>query len=175
VNISTRIAAPTRECLHYRDGVGILLYNARGDVWLGQRRPRWLAPDSEPIWQMPQGGLHARELPLETVLREVREETGANSVSATAVLDRWLSFDRPDHLLGIAQKGRYRGQRQLWFALRFNGSDGEFDVRRHVAHRPEFEGWTWAPPCDAISRAVPWKKTMYATVLRKFGGLVKAV
>ncbi len=124
---------------------------------------------------MPQGGLLARELPLETALREVREETGANSVSATAVLDRWLSFDLPDHLLRIALKGRYRGQRQLWFALRFNGSDGEFDLRRRVAQRPEFEGWTWAPPCDAISRAVPWKKTMYATVLRAFGGLIKAV
>jgi 8-oxo-dGTP pyrophosphatase MutT (NUDIX family) len=96
-------------------------------------------------------------------------------VSATAVLDRWLSFDLPDHLLGIALKGRYRGQRQLWFALRFNGSDGEFGLRRRVAHRPEFEGWTWAPPCDAISRAVPWKKTMYATVLRAFVGLIKAV
>jgi putative (di)nucleoside polyphosphate hydrolase len=105
----------------------------------------------------------------------VREGTSVNSVSATAVLDRWLSFALPDHLLGIALKGRYRGQRQLWFALRFNGSDGEFDLRRHVAHWPEFEGRTWAPPCDAISRAVPWKKTMYTTVLPAFGGLIKAV
>lgn len=172
MNISTRIAAPTRESLPLRDGVGMVLFNSRGEIWIGSRRPRWIAPDGDPVWQMPQGGLHGRELPLEAALRELREETGATSFVPVAELDRWLSFEVPDHLLGLALKGRYRGQRQLWFALRFTGSDTEFNLQRGAILRPEFQSWMWATPEAALRIAVSWKRDLYATVLDAFADII---
>lgn len=172
MNMSARIQAPARESLPFRDGVGMVLFNPRGEIWLGSRRPRWFAPDSEPVWQMPQGGLLGRELPLEAAIRELREETGAVSFEPVAELDRWLSFELPDQLLGLALKGRYRGQRQLWFAVRFTGSDAEFNLHRNDHLRPEFLSWTWAPPEEAVRRTVPWRRDIYASVLGAFAGVI---
>ncbi len=168
MNISTSIAAPTRASLPFRDGVGMVLFNPRGQIWLGSRRPRWMAPDGEPIWQMPQGGLFGRELPLDAAMRELQEETGARSFEPVAELDRWLSFELPDHLLGLALKGRYRGQRQLWFAMRFTGPDTEFNLHRANSPRPEFQSWIWTTPEDAVARAVSWKRKLYASVIGAF-------
>lgn len=168
MNIATHPTPIQRHALPFRDGVGMVLFNERGEIWLGARRPRWIAPGGEPVWQMPQGGLLGRELPLEAAIRELREETGATAFTAVAELDGWLSFELPDHLLGLALKGRYRGQRQLWYAFRFEGSDADFDLRRHDARQPEFEAWTWAAPQTAIDRIVPWKREVYVTVLAAF-------
>lgn len=172
MNISTRIAAPTRESLPFRDGVGMVLFNPRGEIWLGSRRPRWMAPDSATVWQMPQGGLLGRELPREAAVRELHEETGAVSFKPIAELDRWLSFELPDHLLGLALKGRHRGKRQLWFALRFTGLDSEFNLRRDNSQHQEFQSWTWITPEDALPRIVSWQRNLYATVLEAFAGVI---
>lgn len=172
MNISTKFPAPTREKLPFRDGVGMVLFNDDGLIWLGARRPRWMAPDSALIWQMPQGGLLGRELPLEAALRELGEETGTHAFRPVAELDSWVSFELPDHLLGLALKGRYRGQRQLWFALRFTGADSEFNLHRNNSRRPEFQCWTWTNPADAIERTVAWKRDLYATVLGAFAEVI---
>lgn len=172
MNISTRITAQTRECLPFRDGVGMVLFNRRGEIWQGSRRPRWIAPEGEPIWQMPQGGLLGRELPIEAAMRELREETGANSFAPVAQLDEWLSFELPDHLLGLALKGRYRGQRLLWFAVRFHGTDDEFDLNSDAGQPAEFSSWTWASPDIVLDGAVSWKRDMYRAVLSAFGDLI---
>lgn len=172
MNISTQIAAPTRETLPFRDGVGMVLFNHRGQIWLGSRQPRWMAPDSATVWQMPQGGLNGRELPLEAAVRELREETGAASFVPVAELDRWLSFELPDHLIGLGLKGRYRGQRQLWFALRFTGEDSEFNLHRDDDPYPEFQSWMWVAPSEALSRIVSWKQDLYATVLDAFANVI---
>ena len=174
MNISTRIAAPTRASLPFRDGVGMMLFNDQGKIWLGSRRPRWIAANGSPIWQMPQGGLRGRELPREAAVRELREETGATAFVPVAELDRWLSFELPDHLLGLALKGRYRGQRQLWFAVRFTGTDAEFNLHRSDNAHPEFQSWMWASPEDAIRRTVSWKRELYATVLGAFAQFITA-
>lgn len=168
MNISARIVAPTRDSLPLRDGVGMVLFNDRGEIWLGSRRPRWIAPDGEPVWQMPQGGLLGRELPIEAALRELYEETGAQGFEPVAQLDEWLSFELPDHLLGLALKGHYRGQRQLWFAIRYTGTDADFDLHGRNGLPAEFISWKWASPGDVLACAVSWKHGMYATVLDAF-------
>ncbi len=172
MNISAKFATPARDSMPVRDGVGIVLVNTRGEIWLGQRRPRWLHSEAEPIWQMPQGGLLAGELPLDGALRELAEETGASSFEPVAALDRWLSFELPDHMLGIALKGRYRGQRLLWFAVRFTGTNAEFCLRKNAPSQPEFEAWTWAAPDRVTALAVPWKHEMYSSVLTAFRDLI---
>ncbi len=172
MNVTARLAAPIRERLPYRIGVGMVLFNEHGEIWLGARRPRWIGPDEPPIWQMPQGGLGGHELPLEAALRELTEETGATSLVAAAELEDWMSFDLPDHLLGVGLKGLYRGQRQLWFAIQFAGDDREFDLKRHEGDAPEFEAWMWATPEEAVRRIVPWKREVYAEVLDAFAEII---
>ena len=123
--------APDRESLPYRDCVGVALFNADGLVLIGRRRPEQEAEGSEEIaapWQMPQGGIDKGEDPLKAALRELEEETSVRSVSLLAELPEWVHYDLPDAALGIALKGRYRGQRQRWFAFAFTGPDSEIDV-----------------------------------------------
>src|SRR5262249_17791136 len=111
--------------LPYRPCVGIMLINRAGLVWLGRRKPEWAGQSTGYIWQMPQGGIIAGEGCRAAALRELAEETGAISVEVVAEAPRWLSYDLPDELVGVALKGRYRGQRQKWFAMRFTGDDAE--------------------------------------------------
>lgn len=171
MTLSIRPSRLDRDCLPYRDGVGMVLFNDRMEVWLGCRRPRWIAPGERPVWQMPQGGLEAREPPFTAAVRELNEETGAKSFTPVAVLDTWLTYDLPDHMLGVALKGRYRGQRHLWFAFHFTGDDSEFDVRGSNTAKPEFQSWQWARPDDAIDRVVPWKQDVYKSVFAAFAGV----
>ena len=127
--------ATTSLDLPYRPCVGIMLINGDGLVWVGRRLPKWQGDRSAYIWQMPQGGITAGESAEAAALRELEEETAVRSVEVLAEAPGWLSYDLPNELLGIALKGRYRGQKQKWFAMRFTGEDSDIDIS--AAPRPQ--------------------------------------
>lgn len=146
--------------LPYRPCVGIMLINREGLVFVGRRIDQTIEG-----WQMPQGGIDEGETPLEAGLREMKEEVGTNKASLLAEMDEWLTYDLPQHLLGVALHGRYRGQRQKWLALRFTGEDSDIDIR---TREPEFGAWKWLA-LEALPRLiVPFKRDTYAKVIAAF-------
>lgn len=158
-------ALPLRAC------VGIMLLNAEGHVWVGRRKPKWAGDHSAKIWQMPQGGIERYEPPRIAALRELREETGVTSVEIVAEHPQWLTYELPENLLGVALKGRYRGQRQKWFAMRFTGTDREIDIRAKDGLKAEFESWRWAPIDLVPKLIVPFKRQVYEQVTGEFAHL----
>ncbi|MBU2959368.1 RNA pyrophosphohydrolase [Citreicella sp. C3M06] len=150
--------------LPYRPCVGVMLVNERGEVFVGQRL------DSEvPAWQMPQGGVDPGEAPRDAALRELWEETGVNAdlVTVEAETDDWLPYDLPHHIVPKIWKGRYRGQEQKWFLLRFHGSDDQVNI---ATEHPEFSIWRWLSADELVGQIVPFKREVYAKVLAEFGG-----
>lgn len=158
--------------LPYRSTVGMLVFSRHGLVWVGRRRPKWATADQPPFWQMPQGGIHDHETPEKAAQRELEEETGIRSAEIVGSIPQWLSYDLPDELLGVAMKGRYRGQRQRWFAIAFTGPDSEIDIRARRGRKAEFDAWQWVPLSEVEQLIVPFKRTLYATVAREFEPLV---
>jgi len=158
--------------LPYRPCVGIMLIGRDGRVWVGRRRPKWAGQTARHIWQMPQGGIAAGERPLEAALRELEEETGVVSVEVLAEAPGWLTYDLPEELLGVALKGRYRGQRQKWFAMRFIGEPAEIDIGPRGGRKAEFEAWRWAPASHLVDLVVPFKRNVYREVVAAFAGYV---
>ena len=151
--------------LPYRRGVGAVLFNADGLVWIGRRisKPR---QDFQNYWQMPQGGIDDDEEPAAAVLRELREETGTGQADIIGETANWLTYDLPTHLQGKVWKGRFRGQAQKWFALQFSGIDADFDLSRH--ENPEFDAWRWAELESLPELIVPFKKKIYESVVDAF-------
>jgi putative (di)nucleoside polyphosphate hydrolase len=152
----------------YRPCVGIMLLNDRGLAFIGRRigMPAGLNP-----WQMPQGGIDPGESPVEAALRELREEVGTDKASLLAETRDWLHYDLPPGLVPGHWAGRYRGQRQKWFALRFTGSDDDIDIA--TAH-PEFDAWRWVEAARLPDLIVPFKRQVYRAVLQEFRELLKA-
>jgi len=148
-----------------------MLINGCGEVWIGQRRPRWIPADADSIWQMPQGGILPGEEPVEAALRELKEETGVTSVEVLAEISRWLTYRLPPHLLGIALKGRYAGQRQRWFAMRFLGDNSEITLVPQPGIKPEFGAWRWAAVDELVELALPFKRPVYEAVISEFATL----
>ena len=164
--------------LPYRPNVGAALFNRDGLV-LVARRVDLAAADSKlggegrvsgegrlGIWQMPQGGIDEGEDPRTAVLRELREEIGTDRAEIIAEHPDWLSYDLPPHLLGRVLGGRYRGQRQRWFALRFTGSDD--DIRLDLDPHPEFDAWKWLPLSELPRQAVGFKQPIYSILATSF-------
>jgi putative (di)nucleoside polyphosphate hydrolase len=146
--------------LPYRPCVGIMLINREGLIFVGRRIDQTVEG-----WQMPQGGIDDGETPGEAALRELHEEVGTDKAKIIAEMDEWLTYDLPPHLLGVALHGRYRGQKQKWFALRFLGEDSDIDIK---AHEPEFAQWKWLA-LEALPRLiVPFKRDTYAKVIAAF-------
>nr|WP_309501360.1 RNA pyrophosphohydrolase [uncultured Roseovarius sp.] len=149
--------------LPYRACVGVMLANAAGEVFVGQR-----IDNSEPAWQMPQGGIDPGESPQEAALRELGEETGvsADLVRIEAETADWMRYDLPHDLVPRIWKGRYRGQEQKWFLLRFLGRDNEINI---ATEHPEFSEWRWLPAADLVDNIVPFKREVYRSLLAEFG------
>jgi putative (di)nucleoside polyphosphate hydrolase len=164
-------AASSHE-LPYRPCVGIMLLNRDGRVWTGRRLPKWAGDSSAYIWQMPQGGLLKGERPVEAALRELREETGVTSADIVAEIPEWLTYDLPEPLLGVALKGKYRGQRQRWFAMRFWGDDSEIDIHPRGG-KAEFDRWRWRDMSELADLIVPFKRPIYQTVVESFAYLAQ--
>ena len=159
------------ETLPYRPCVGIMVLNAAGHVWAGRRIA--LADSemagTEQLWQMPQGGIDKGEDPLPAALRELYEETGMRTVSLLAEAPEWINYDLPPHLVGIALKGKYRGQTQRWFAFRFEGDESEIAINPPPGgHEAEFDAWAWKPMHELPELIVPFKRGVYEAVVAAF-------
>jgi putative (di)nucleoside polyphosphate hydrolase len=122
-------------------------------------------PEGWPAWQMPQGGIDAGETPTQAALRELYEETGTDKAEIVAETRGWLHYDLPPPIAVTAWRGRFRGQRQKWFLMRFEGEDSDIDLTRHDA---EFDLWKWVAPAELPGLIVAFKRPVYVALLDEF-------
>ncbi len=150
--------------LPYRPCVGVMIANAEGKVFVGQRKDRF-----QDAWQMPQGGIDKGEAPREAALREMWEETGitADLVTVEAETEGWIPYDIPHDLVPNIWGGKYRGQEQKWFLMRFHGRDDQIDI---ATEHPEFSKWKWIEADKVVDAIVPFKRATYEQVVAAFSG-----
>jgi putative (di)nucleoside polyphosphate hydrolase len=145
----------------YRRGVGIMLVNAAGHAFVGRRIDTLIA-----AWQMPQGGIDEGETPAAAAMRELKEEVGTDKAEIVAESRSWLCYELPPEIAAALWGGRYRGQRQKWFLMRFLGRDADIDISDH--EHPEFDAWRWVPPDHLPELIVPFKRQLYCDILAEF-------
>lgn len=153
---------PATHDLPYRPCVGIVLLNSEGLVFLGTRVQ---GAASGVAWQMPQGGIDPGETPEVAVMRELKEEVGTDKAEILARASDWFIYDLPEEIIARTMNGRFRGQRMMWFALRFTGEDSDINV--HTEH-PEFSDWRWAEIDEAVEQIVDFKRAVYERVAEEF-------
>lgn len=148
--------------LPYRPNVGIMLVNSANHVFVAQRKDRF-----QDAWQMPQGGIDRGEDARVAALRELEEETGVtqNLVDIIAESDGWLPYDLPHDVVPKLWGGKYRGQEQKWFLMRFLGQDHQVNIE---TEHPEFSDWCWQPVDQLVEKIVPFKREVYARVVQEF-------
>jgi putative (di)nucleoside polyphosphate hydrolase len=162
------------ENLPYRPCVGLAVINSAGRVFIGQRSTGPEHIDETHAWQMPQGGIDAGEDPWPAALRELYEETSIRSVERLGEIADWLTYDIPRDIVGQAWGGKYRGQTQKWYALRFTGDDREVDILTPGGgHDPEFVAWRWEHIDRLPELVVPFKRPTYERVVREFRRFTK--
>jgi len=149
--------------LRYRSGAGVVLFREDGTVFAGKR-----IDNPVDAWQMPQGGIDYGELPEEAALRELTEETGVSpdKVRVDGQTPDWLRYDLPEELLGTLWGGKFRGQEQIWFAMRFLGTDADVNIATDHA---EFCEWRWMTPDALIEKIVPFKRDLYSAIFTSLG------
>ena len=145
--------------LPYRSGVGIVVLNKNNKVFVARR-----IDNPKNFWQMPQGGVDKNEDFLTAAIRELYEETSIKSVELIKELDGFITYNLPDHLLGIIWKGKYKGQTQKWFVMRFIGEDSEININ---TKHPEFLEWKWVELSEITKLVVNFKLDLYQEVQRK--------
>jgi len=162
------------EHLPYRPCVGTMVLNRRGLVFVGRRFDGAEQVDDTYPWQMPQGGVDPGEDPYPAALRELAEETNIRSVELLAESPEWFTYDLPRELVPHAWGGRYRGQKQKWYALRFTGPENEIDVAHPAGgHKPEFSEWRWVPMRELPGLIIPFKRNVYERVVATFAHLLE--
>ena len=161
---------PPYESLPYRPCAGIMVLNAQGLVFVGRRAGGPEHVDRDHVWQMPQGGIDEGEDSYKAALRELYEETNIKSVKKLGEMPGWLAYDIPREIIGEAWGGKYKGQKQKWFALRFVGEDREINITAPGGghHTPEFIDWRWVKMRDLPDLVVPFKRDIYARVVKEF-------
>ena len=159
--------------LPYRPNVGAVMFSRTGLVLVARRADMPNAEGPAGGWQLPQGGIDEGEDPGTALLRELEEEIGTSKAEVIGEHPDWLTYDLPPNLLGIAWRGRYRGQRQRWFALRFTGEDS--DIRLDLDPHPGFDAWRWVKLADLPSLAVPFKRAIYEVLATSFARFARPV
>jgi putative (di)nucleoside polyphosphate hydrolase len=152
--------------LPYRPNVGAVLFNREGLIFVARRADFPNAEGAPGGWQLPQGGIDADEDPAVAIFRELEEEIGTARARIVGEHPEWLSYDLPAELIGKALGGKFRGQRQRWFALRFEGDDE--DIRLDLDPHPEFDAWRWSQLADLPGLAAPFKRPIYDVLTRDF-------
>jgi putative (di)nucleoside polyphosphate hydrolase len=148
----------------YRPAVGMMLLNADNKIFVGQR-----LDSKEPAWQMPQGGIAPHEDTDQAMLRELQEEIGTRNVEIIVKSKTWYKYDLPSDLATRLWSGKFKGQKQIWYALRFRGKDQDIDI--HTYH-PEFQNWKWIDKEELLELIVPFKRELYEHVLEDLWGYV---
>ena len=154
------------EHLPYRPGVGMMLINHNNEVFVGRR-----IDTRSDAWQMPQGGIDEGEEPKEAAMRELLEEMGSNHATIIAESQSWFYYDLPGHLVPKLWDGKYRGQKQKWFALRFQGTNADICIQ---TEEPEFMDWRWVEMEALPDIIVPFKRKLYAEVIKEFIPMIEA-
>ena len=164
------MASPSYDSLPYRPCAGIMVFNRAGLIFVGRRKGGPEHVDATHVWQMPQGGIDKNEDPYKAALRELYEETSIKSVERLGEVEGWLAYDIPREIIGEAWGGKYRGQKQKWYALRFTGDDSEINISEPGGgkHKPEFIDWRWVELELLPDLVVPFKRQIYEQVVEAF-------
>ena len=149
----------------YRPCVGIMLFNRQGYIFTGKRL------DSDAYWQMPQGGIDDCEELTQAALRELLEEVGTDKVEVIAKSKNWISYDLPKELIPEHWNGKYSGQKQIWFLMKFLGSDQDIDI--NYTDHPEFQEWCWQSVNNVVDNAIPFKREIYKIATEEFSPMIK--
>lgn len=151
----------------YRPNVGMVVLNAQGDIFCGQRIYK---PSLDPhfLWQMPQGGIQAGEELLPAARRELLEETGIHSVEVLDTYPTWLVYDFPPEVKKAVFDGQFDGQKQYWFLMRFTGLESEINLAASHDEPPEFQAWAWLTPPTILARTVAFRRPVYTQLFSYF-------
>ena len=165
---------PPRDSLPYRPCAGMMVLNRAGLVFIGRRTDGPEHVDPTHVWQMPQGGIDENEDPYAAALRELHEETSIRSVEKLGEIAEWVAYDLPSEVAKEAWGGKYRGQKQKWYALGFTGNDGEIDIATPGGgHKPEFVEWRWVAMQELPDLVIPFKRDIYLRVVQEFERFVR--